>query len=137
MVSNDGTTPNLSRLTWFTKYGKSVIAFLFVVYTVVVPQLSGDGVLDNQEKIVIAMAIANNLIVYIVPLSPAFKAVKSVANFVLAVLIVAQTQIADGWQSDDLGILLGAVVAALGVYIAPAASIKQPTPVAVGTGADK
>jgi len=137
MVQPDGTTPDVSRLSWFDKYGKSVIAFLFVVWTVVAPLIFGDGKLEREEWIIIAIAVGNNIVVYIVPLSPAFKSVKSVVNVILVVLAAVQTVLLDGWQPDDWSIVLGALVAALGVTYAPAASVKQPIPVAVGAGSDK
>lgn len=138
MVKSDGSIPDVSRLTWWDKNGKAVVAFLFVVWTVVAPLLFGDGHIDRDEALIIVAAIGNNLVVYIVPLNPAFKSVKTVVNFVLLILVSVQTVLADGWQlNEDLPIIIAAVVAALGVNIAPAASINQPTPVAVGTGADK
>lgn len=120
----------------WSKYGKSIIAFLFIVYTVVAPLFFGDGHIDRSEAIIIALAVGNNLLVYIIPLSPSFRSIKTVINAVLLALVVAQTLIVDGLQPDDWTYIIGALIGGLGVAIAPAASEDQADPVAVGTGFD-
>lgn len=119
----------------WNKYGKAIIAFLFAVYTVVVPLFSGDHHIDPAEGIIVALAIGNNLLVYIVPLTKSFSGAKSVVNALMAGLVVAQTQIAGGIDAQDVMLIIGAVVAALGVVVAPAYSPKER--VLVTTGSDE
>lgn len=118
------------------KYGKSIIAFLFTVYSVVQPLWFGDHHIDPDEGIIIALAIVNNLLVYLIPLSPGFKGAKTIIMALLAALVAAQSAIADGWKPEDWPIVIGAFVAALGVFLAPAISTSGPVPVEVGTGSD-
>jgi uncharacterized membrane protein len=122
--------PNL-----WDKYGKSIVAAAFAVYSVFVGLWSGDKHIDPAEGIIIALAVGNSLIVYIVPLTKSFSGVKSVVNALMAGLVVAQTQIAGGIDANDVMLIVGAIVATLGVVVAPAYSPKEH--VMVGLGSDK
>lgn len=118
------------------KYGKTIVAFLFTVYTVVQPLWFGDHHIDPDEGIIIALAVGNNLLVFIIPIFPGFKGAKTVITAILASLAVAQTVIADGFQPEDWPMIIGAGIAALGVFIAPAISNVEGQVVRVGTGSD-
>lgn len=120
----------------WSKYGKSIVAFLFTLWTIIAPLWFGDRHIDPAEGIIIALAFVNNGIVYIVPLNPGFKSIKTVVNAFAAALVIAQTLIIDGLQPDDWTYILGAFIGALGVAFAPAISEDQPEPVAVGNGFD-
>jgi hypothetical protein len=121
--------------SFWDKYGKALVAFLFAVWTVVSPTWFGDHHIDADEGIIIALAIVNNVVVWVVPLNPAFKGIKTIANALLASLAIAQTVIIGGITPDEWPLIIGAGVAVLGVWIAPAVSApKATTPVVVGTG---
>jgi hypothetical protein len=137
MVQPDGSTPDVSRLSFIDKYGKAIGAVGFFLWTLLAPYITGDKSFDNNEKIIVALAIANAIAVYWTPLNPAHKGIKSAINLIMVALAAAQTLIVDGLQYDDWAIIIGAVLTAAGVKFLPAASIKQPTPVAVGWGSDK
>jgi hypothetical protein len=122
--------PNL-----WDKNGKAIVAAAFAVYTVVIGMWSGDKHVDPAEGIIIALSVGNALIVYIIPLTKSFSGVKSVVNALMAGLLVAQTQIAGGIDANDVMLIIGAIVATLGVVVAPAFSPKER--VMVGLGSDK
>lgn len=104
-------------------YGKSVVSLAFFVWTAIAPLLSGDGRIDGfAEWAVIAVAGANGLLVYIIPLNPSWAAGKTVINAVLASLAAAQTVIGDGLQPDDWTIIIGAGLAILIGWYAPTLS---------------
>lgn len=115
------------------KYGKTIIAALFGVYAVAVPLFSGDRHIDPSEGIIIALAVGNSLLVYIVPITKSFSGLKSVVNALMAGLVVAQAQIAGGIDANDIMLIIGAVVATLGVVVAPAYSPKERVQVLAGS----
>jgi hypothetical protein len=121
--------------SFWEKYGKALVAFLFAVWTVVSPLWFGDHHIDPDEGIVIALAVVNNAVVWVVPLNPLFKGAKTIANALLASLAVAQTVIIGGIQPDEWPLIIGAGVAVLGVWIAPVVGQpKSTSPIVVGTG---
>lgn len=123
-------------MSMWGKYGKSIVAAIYAVAVGAIPMWTGDRHIDASEGILIAVAIGNALLVYIVPLKPEFKSVKSVVNAVMAALSVALAQIAGGLDINDTLMVAAALLSALGVTLAPAASTKGNTPVAVGPGLD-
>jgi len=126
------------NLTVWEKYGKSIVAFLYAIIAVVLPLFTGDHHIDASEGIIIALAIGNNLIVFIVPLSKAFGGVKSVVNALLAALAVAQVVIVNGsdWSDpNNLMMIVSAFLVAIGVTLAPAASVRAGVQVTAGSDA--
>lgn len=121
------------EISLFDKYGKSIGAFLFFLYTVAIPLWTGDHHIDGSEGLIIAVAIGNGLLVYIVPVTKSLPGLKSVVNVILAGLVVAQTQLAGGIDANDWYLIIGAVVAAIGIPILPAASLKERVRVALGS----
>lgn len=125
----------MNDMNLWDKYGKTLVSALFAVYTVVVPLWSGDHHIDPSEGIIIALAVLNAILVYVVPITKSFPGLKSVVNALMAALVVAQTQIAGGIDANDILLIIGAFVAALGVVLAPAFSPKER--VLVTAGSDK
>jgi hypothetical protein len=105
------------------KYGKALVSLAFFVWTVVAPLISGDNHIDRNEAIIIALGVGNGLLVYVIPLNPRWAAGKTVINAVLASLAAAQTLIIDGLQPDDWTIIIGAGLAILLGWYAPAISL--------------
>lgn len=122
-------------MNFWQKYGKTITAAAFGLYTVIVPLWSGDHHIDPSEGLIIALAVGNAITVYVVPITKSFAGVKSVVNAISAGLVVAQTQIAGGLDGNDWYLIIGAVVAAAGVVVAPAYSPKEH--VLVQAGSDK
>ncbi|MEU7904098.1 hypothetical protein [Actinoplanes sp. NPDC049118] len=115
-------------------YGKSIVAALYAVAVVAVPQLSGDGRVDPSEAVAIGIAVCTALLTYIVPLVPSAPWVKTAIGAVLAGLQVATTIIVGGVDSNDALLIAFAVLSFLGIAVAPAESPR--TAVAVGWGSD-
>lgn len=109
---------------WKT-YGKAMVGFLFFVWTVVAPLLTGDNHIDGAEWLIIGVGVANGLLVYAIPLNPAWSAGKTLINAVLASLAAAQTLIFDGLQPDDWTIIIGAGLAILIGWYAPTFSVRN------------
>jgi uncharacterized membrane protein YjjP (DUF1212 family) len=128
------------KLTKWQEYGKTIVAAFWPVVALIIAQYSGDGRIDTIEGIVLATAIGNVIVVYIVPLNESFRTVKSAVNALLAAIAVAQVLIGNGgWSSLDLNDwyqIIAAALLSLGVLVAPAASLRQQVPVRVRTGAD-
>jgi len=109
---------------WQTK-GKAVIAALFFLWTVVEPLLTGDGRIHGYlEWCIILTGFLNMLLVYIVPLNRSWEGGKTVINGGLASLAAAQTVLADGFQYNDLTIIIGAGLALLIGWYAPTISMR-------------
>ena len=119
---------------WET-HGKAILAFAFTVYTVALPLYSSDHHISATEGVVIVLAIGNNLMVYIIPMTRSFPAVKSTINAVMAGLVVLQTVIQGGVDANDVALIIGAIVSALGVTIAPAFSRREGVKVGLGSDA--
>jgi hypothetical protein len=110
------------------KYGKSIVAGLFFLWTVVAPLLTGDNRIDGLgEWSVVAVGFSNMLLVYIIPLNPAWEAGKTVINGVLAALAAAQTLLGDGLQPDDWTIIIGAFLTIVIGWYAPTISAPGTT----------
>lgn len=117
------------------KYGKALISLLFFIWTIVAPLITGDGRIDGDEWLIIAVATANGLLVYIIPLNPSWSAGKTVINALLASLAAAQTVIYDGFQPNDWSIIVGAGLAILIGWVAPTISMaRRVNEVKVSTG---
>lgn len=109
-------------------YGKAIIAALFFVWTVIAPLLTGDNAIRGwAEWSAIGLAICNALLVYIIPVNPKWAAGKTIINAVLAGFTAAQTVVGDGLQPDDWTIIIGAALAILIGWYAPAISMKGTT----------
>lgn len=114
-------------------FGKAIFAWLFAVYTAAVPLLSGDHHIDSGEWVVLALAIGNGILVFLVPVSPALASAKSWINAVLAALAVLQTVIGGGVDMSELALVIGAFLAVVGVAVAPAYSEGNGTRVPTGS----
>jgi uncharacterized membrane protein len=126
------------------KYGKSIIAFLYAVAFVVIPQISGDHHVDPPEAVNLCIAIVTAGAVYLIPMFAAAKWTKSLVAFLLAGLNIAATVILDGSLSaQDWLLIATSALGAIGIGLAPAVSVLRasapgmPTgTVAVGWGSD-
>jgi low temperature requirement protein LtrA len=117
----------------FTTYGKSIVAAVYAVAVVAIPFLSGDRHVDPSEGVAIAIAVCTAILTYIAPLVPTARWVKTAVGAVLAGLQVLATVIIGGVDSNDVVLILAAIVAALGIAVAPA--VSTPTGTRAGAGA--
>jgi hypothetical protein len=109
---------------FYSRYGKSLWAFLFAVVTATQALIS-DGHLTQQEGIQVAIAAVTAFAVYLFPSMPQWPWVKTVIALFLAVLNVAATAIVGGIDSGDLTELILAALTVLSVGKAPSLSGRR------------
>lgn len=121
------------------KYGKAIVAVLTAAIVAAYQALGGDGRIEADEWVAIAIAFATALGVFVVPLAQHARWTKSAVAALLAALQVLTTAMLDGFRADDVLLILITVAGALGVYVAPATS-ETPAgapDIHVGVGADR
>ena len=104
-----------------TPYLKAIAAFAAAVLTVVVAQLT-DNRITPAEWVVIAIATANGVNVFLVPNLPAgiASATKAIVVFVGAILAAVTDQmLSTGFTTPELMMLAVVGLQALLVYLAP------------------
>jgi hypothetical protein len=123
------------------KYGKALVAVLVAAVVYAHQALGGDGHIDAQEWVSVAIAAVTALGVYVVPLAPAATWAKTAVAVVLAVLQVLTTAILGGLGTDELLLMLITAAGAAGIWIAPAKTevgdLVGRAAVPVGWGADR
>lgn len=107
--------------------GKAIVSAVFFLWTIIAPLLTGDGAIRGVEWLVIATGAGNAVLVYILPLNPAWRAGKTVTLAVMASVAAAQTVIGDGLQPDDWTIIIGAGLTILIGWYAPTVSLPAST----------
>lgn len=115
------------------KYGKSIIAFIGAVLTAIYGVTAGDNIIETDEKVQIAIAVATAASVYLVPLAPQYRWAKTAVAAVLATLQALTTVIVGGIESNEWIVLVLAALTTIGVAAAPARSgngIGSKSPVA-------
>jgi hypothetical protein len=124
-----------------TKYGKAIFAFLLVVAEAVIAKWTGDNHIDPVEATVIATTVVGGVGVWIAPLYPTARWVKSAVGILLAGLAVAEVVILDHViDANEAYMIAAAMAAAAGIVVAPAKSTTRSAaagPAAVGWGADR
>ncbi len=115
------------------EYGKLIMSVGFAALIALYAALSGDNHVDLDEGFVIATALVNAVLVYIVPVTVSHPWVKTACSVVLALLGAGAVVVAGGLQSNEWVFLILIAGQALGVGAAPAIS----TTASVGWGSDK
>lgn len=107
-------------MSWFTKHGKSIALILGALATVVTTALT-DNMVEVDEQIAIGVALANAVLVYLVPNLTAgiAKYAKGVVSVVLAVLTGLSGWMINGMAPSDWWALLVAAATAAGVVLLP------------------
>ena len=113
-------------------YGKSLVAFVYAVATVAIPFWTGDHHVDPSEGVAIGIAVCTAALTWLVPLVPSAPWTKTAIGVILAVLQVVTTVIVGGIDSNDVMLIIAAIVSALGIGVAPAISPKTQTAAGVG-----
>jgi hypothetical protein len=111
-----------STYPFIAKYGKTIVAFLLPVYAALVAARTGDHHVDPTEACIIIVAALNGALVYLVPMAPGWRWGKSVLGAALAAFVALQTVIGGGVDLNETYLVIGAIVTALGIPIAPAVS---------------
>ena len=120
-------------------YGKAVVAVLVAAIVTAYQALGGDGRVEPEEWVSIAIAATTAVGVYLIPLAPHARWAKSAVAVVLAVLQILVSAILGGIGADEVLLMLITAAGALGIYAAPATSrtpVGQPD-VSVGVGDDR
>lgn len=102
-------------------YGKPIVAVLGAVLLTVY-NLLDDNHISAVEWVTIAIALANAILTYLVPLTPEWPWMKTVVNVVLSALNVLVIVIVGGLTQQEILEIVIAVLTPLGVGIAPAIS---------------
>lgn len=105
----------------FQTYGKAVVAFLYAVAVAAVPLLS-HGHVTAADGIAIGIAACTAVLTYLVPLVPGAPWTKTAVGAVLAGLQVAAGLVVGGLDGHAWLSIAAAVLAALGITLAPAQS---------------
>lgn len=110
-----------------SKYGKPIASVLvgtaFALYLAFGASSPGGAGLTIVEKALVALAVAQAVQTYIVPLAAQYPWSKTAAGAVLAAAQAVVTVLGDGWQIEqDIFVILFAAAGALGIAVAPARS---------------
>lgn len=100
-------------------YAKSVLAVIAAGISAAIVALTGDQLIDDVEKINIAIAVVTAAAVFTGPNVAGARVTKSVLAVLGAVLTLAVNLIADGITASEWLQLLMAALGALGVYFIP------------------
>lgn len=117
----------------FQTYGKAIVAFFYAIAVVAVPLASGDHHIDAAEGVIIAIAVCNNGLVYLIPLAPSAPWLKTLVGAALSGLQIVTVVIVGGVNGNEWLSVILAVISALGITVAPAISPKTGTRSGVST----
>lgn len=104
-----------------TRYGKPLFAVLVAVI-ITVKAVYGDRRIDPAEGVAIALTLANAGMVYLVPLFPGYRWLKTAVGVAIAALSALSTVILAGLTPDEVFLVVSAGLQALGITVAPAVS---------------
>jgi uncharacterized membrane protein YccC len=104
------------------QYGKAIAAVLGAILVAAYAALGGDGRIDAEETVQIAIAAATAVGVYLVPLAPQYRWAKTAVAVVLAVLQALTTAVLGGLDAGEWIVLVLAGLTAAGVAFSPAVS---------------
>src|SRR5690349_601238 len=100
-------------------YAKAFAAIVATVISGVIAALSGDGVVDAQEWVNVALLAAGAAAVFAAPNVPGARYTKAVLAVLTAVLTLAVNLITGGLDLTEWLQLAIAALGALGVYAVP------------------
>lgn len=112
------------------RYGKPLFATL-IAALITFRTLYGDNHIDPAEGVAILLSFANGAVVYLVPLFPGYRWLKSAVGVIIAMLTALSVVILGGLTADEVALVVMAAAQALGIVAMPAVS---DTGVGVGPG---
>lgn len=104
-----------------TKYGKPLFAVVIAVI-ITAKAVYVDRHIDPAEGVAIALSFASAGMVYLVPLFPGYRWLKTAVGVVIAALTALSSVILAGLTPDEVFLVVAAGLQALGITIAPAVS---------------
>lgn len=87
-----------------------------------IPMWTGDHRFDANEKVAVALALGQAILVWLVPLPVGARWVKTAVGAVVAGLQVLSVVMLGGLDGNDVGMIVTAVAGALGIAVMPAIS---------------
>jgi hypothetical protein len=115
------------------KFYVSLIPLVYAVVAVFAPYIDGKGHIGAAEGIQLAIGVLTAFSVHLVPLVPQHPGVKTAIGAALSGLGVLATVIVGGVTAAEWLDVAVYVLAALGIWVAPA---ESDTGTAVGVGSD-
>lgn len=106
---------------FLARYGKPLFSVLMAVL-VTAKSAYGDHHVDPAEGVAIALSFANAGMVWLVPLFPGYRWLKSGVGVGIAALTALSSVILSGLTQDELFLVIAAVLQAAGIAVAPAVS---------------
>lgn len=108
--------------TFWGRYGRAIVQTLAAGIVVLVPAFTGDHRIDPTEAVNTVIAVLAAAAVFTAPNMPGAPYVKTVLSFLTAAALGAVSLVNDGISWTDLGQILVAGLAAIGVRLAPSVS---------------
>lgn len=108
----------------FSKYGKAIAAALLAVVSFAA-SVYADGIVTDDEKVQVAIAVATAVSVYLVPIL-GWPWMKTAISAVLAALNVLATVIIGGLDNNDMVQIIVAMLTVAAVAVTPARSDPPP-----------
>jgi hypothetical protein len=105
-------------------YGKAWAAIAYAAVLALQVALGGDGHVEADEWVQIAIAVVTAIGVYMVPITTQYKWVKTAVAVVLCILQGATTALLGGWEPGDWATLVIAASGAVAVLLAPATTLN-------------
>jgi len=105
----------------FQKYGKPILAVI-IAGVITLKSVLGDQHVDPAEAVAIALSVANAGMVYLVPLFPGYRWLKTAVGVVIAALTALASVILAGLTTEEIILVILAAAQALGITVAPAVS---------------
>lgn len=112
---------------WIREHGRAVVALLAALFVALAAALT-DNQITWDEAVMIAIAVANALVVYVAPNYPGATWVKTAAAAILAGLQAVQGYLSGGLTPAELVLVGVAVLGVLAVAVAPSLSDPQVMP---------
>lgn len=106
---------------FMVRYGKPLFS-VFVAVLITVKSVYGDQHIDPAEGVVIALSFTNAGMVWLVPLFPGYRWLKTAVGVTIAALTALSSVILSGLTLDEAFLVVASALQALGVAVAPAVS---------------
>jgi hypothetical protein len=114
-------TAPTTQANWIQRYGKPLAATVLAAI-ITFKSVYGDNHVDPAEGVAIALSFANAGMVYLVPLFPGYRWLKTAVGVLIAALTALATVILSGLTTEEVILVVLAAAQAAGITVAPAVS---------------
>jgi hypothetical protein len=115
-------------------YGKTIMGFLGALALVVIPYVTGNHHPDASEWLTIILGALQLALVWLVPLAPGARWVKTAISLGITVVNVLAIAIVGGIDGNDIAMLITAVLTFFGIAVTGAVSVLPTGSVVAKTG---